>query len=126
MTRARSGPAHRRRHKKVLKRAKGYVAGRRRLYKVAHETLLRAGNYAYRDRRNRKRDMRRLWIVRINAACRLRGLPYNQFLHGLKLAQVALDRKSLSELAIRDEAVFDALVDLARRHLSSTVVPTPS
>ncbi len=119
MTRARSGPAHRRRHKKVLKRAKGFVGGRGRLYKVARETLLRAGNYAYRDRRVRKRDMRRLWIIRINAACRLRGLPYNRFINGLKRANIALNRKTLSELAIHDPEAFDRVVALARSALEA-------
>lgn len=113
MTRARSGPATRRRRKKILKRAKGFYGGRRRLFKAARETLLRAGNYAYRDRRNRKRDMRRLWIVRINAACRMRGIPYSRFINGLRLANVALNRKTLSELAIHDPEAFDRVVELA-------------
>ncbi len=117
MTRARSGPVTRRRHKRILKRAKGFVGGRRRLFKAARETLLRAGNYAYRDRRNRKRDMRRLWIIRINAACRMHGISYSRFTNGLKRANIALNRKTLSELAIRDPEAFGQVVELVRAQL---------
>jgi large subunit ribosomal protein L20 len=99
-----------------MKRAKGYVLGRGRLYRPARETLVRAGVYAYRDRRDRKRNFRRLWITRVSAACRERGISYSQFMHALKDAQVELDRKTLSELAIHDVAAFDQLVAMAREH----------
>jgi large subunit ribosomal protein L20 len=100
-----------------MKRAKGYVLGRSRLYRPARETVVRAGVYAYRDRRDRKRDFRRLWITRLSAACRMRGITYSQFMHGLKGANVELDRKTLSELAIADPAAFDQVVAVAREHM---------
>jgi large subunit ribosomal protein L20 len=104
-----------------MKRAKGYVLGRSRLYRPARETVVRAGVYAYRDRRERKRDFRRLWITRLSAACRQRGITYSQFMHGLKEADVTLDRKTLSDLAIADPTVFDQLVATAREHLPAAV-----
>ena len=119
MSRATNGVSHRRRRNRVMKRAKGYVLGRSRLYKAAKETLIRAGAFAYRDRRNRKRDFRRLWIVRLTAACRQRGVSYSQFIHGLKLANIELDRKIMSELAIHDPEVFDQLVASAQEHLAA-------
>jgi large subunit ribosomal protein L20 len=100
-----------------MKRAKGFVLGRSRLYRPARETLVRAGVYAYRDRRDRKRDFRRLWITRLSAACRQRGITYSQFMHALKTANVELDRKTLSELAIADPTAFDQVVAVAREHL---------
>src|SRR5437867_7408813 len=117
MPRARTGVAHLRRRNRVMKRAKGYVLGRSRLYRPARETVVRAGVYAYRDRRDRKRDFRRLWITRLSAACRQRGITYSQFMHALKAAHVELDRKALSELAIADPAAFDQVVQVAREHL---------
>src|SRR5437867_8554808 len=117
MPRARTGVAHTRRRNRVLKRAKGYVLGRSRLYRPARETIVRAGVYAYRDRRDRKRDFRRLWITRLSAACRERGITYSQFMHALKTANVELDRKTLSELAIADPTAFDQIVAVAREHL---------
>src|SRR5437870_1209391 len=122
MPRARTGVAHLRRRNRVMKRAKGYVLGRGRLYRPARETVLRAGVYAHRDRRDRKRDFRRLWITRLSAACRARGLSYSQFIHGLKAAQITLDRKILSELAIQDPAAFDQVAAMAREHLPATAV----
>ncbi len=101
----------------MMKRAKGYVLGRSRLYRPARETVVRAGVYAYRDRRDRKRNFRRLWITRLSAACRMRGITYSQFMHALAAAHVELDRKTLSELAIADPAAFDQVVTVAREHV---------
>jgi large subunit ribosomal protein L20 len=115
--RARKGAARNQAKKRLFKAAKGFVGGRRRLLKSAKETLLRAGAFAYRHRRTKKRDFRRLWITRLSAAAEMRGLRYSRLIHGLKLARVGLDRKSLSELAIHDPATFDAIVGLARTHL---------
>ena len=114
MARAHSGAARRRKHKRLLKQARGYYGGRHRLYSVAKVAVMRAQRYAYRDRRNRKRDFRRLWITRITAACRARGMAYSRFICGLNRAQVEVDRKVLSELAIHDPAAFDALLEVAR------------
>ena len=123
MPRARSGVPRTRRRNKVLKQAKGYVMGRRRLYRTASQAVVRAGVYAYRDRRNRKRDFRKLWILRINAACRQRGLTYSKFIHGLKLAEIELDRRTLSELAVRDPAAFDEVFAKAKEALESAPEP---
>ena len=112
--RVKGGARLRRRHKKVLKATKGFKDGRRRLFRTANQALLKAGKYQYRDRRNRKRDMRRLWIARINAAARQEGLSYSRLVHGLKLAGVAVDRKMLAELAVNDANAFAQLVDVAR------------
>jgi large subunit ribosomal protein L20 len=98
----------------VLKATKGFKDGRRRLFRTANQALLKAGKYQYRDRRNRKRDMRRLWIARINAAARQEGLSYSRFVHGLKLAGVEVDRKMLAELAVNDANAFAQLIDVAR------------
>ncbi len=115
--RARKGAARNWKKKRLFKAVKGFVGGRRRLLRSAKETLLRAGMFAYRDRRTRKREFRRLWIVRLSAAAEMRGLRYSRLVHGLKLAQVKLDRKSLSDLAIYDPETFDAIVALARGKL---------
>jgi len=104
------GAARTKAKRRLYKRAKGYRGGRKNLLRTVKETLIRAGVYAFRDRRVRKRQFRRLWIIRINAAARLRGLRYSEFIHGLKLANIELDRKSLSEIAICDPAGFDAIV----------------
>ena len=109
----------RQRRKKVLKAAKGYYGGRRKLYTVAKGAVQKGLVYAYRDRRVRKREFRRLWIVRINAAARLHGLSYSRFVSGLKLAGCELDRSVLSELAITDPAAFADLAKLAKEQLSS-------
>jgi large subunit ribosomal protein L20 len=98
---------------------KGYVGGRRRLLRTAKEALIRAGVYATRDRRLRKRDFRKLWIIRINAAVRERGLRYSEFIHGLERAQIGLDRKSLAEIAFSDPAGFDAIVEQVKSSLVS-------
>jgi large subunit ribosomal protein L20 len=114
MVKVRSAVARKKRHKKVLKLAKGYRGARGNIFRRAQETRLRAMAYAYRDRRTRKREFRSLWIVRIGAAARLNGLSYNQFVAGLKKAGVQLDRKILADLAVRDSHAFTALVELAR------------
>ncbi len=114
MPRAKGGSKTRQRRKKILKKAKGYVGGRGRLYRTAAETVLRAGAFAYRDRRRKKREARALWIVRINAACRPLGLSYSRFMTGLKKAGVLLDRKILAELAVRDPQTFARLAETAK------------
>lgn len=114
MARIKRGVTSRRRHKKVLKAARGYFLGRSKLYKAAHEAVMHAMAYAYRDRRNRKRDMRRLWIMRINAAARLNGVTYSQLMHRLSVAGIAIDRKMLADLAVRDAGAFTKIVDAAR------------
>ncbi len=118
MPRARSGPATRARRKKILKAAKGYVGGRSRTFKQARETVERAWCYAYRDRRVRRRDFRRLWITRISAGTRLNGLTYSRFIAGLNKAQIGLDRKILSDLAISDPAGFASIVQQAKTALA--------
>lgn len=112
--RVRPGAATRHRRKRILKAAQGYRATRSKLFRPAKQTVIKAGQYAYRDRRARKRDFRSLWVTRLTAACRARGLSYSRFIHGLKLALVDLNRKMLSEVAIHDPAAFDKLVDMAR------------
>ena len=109
MARAKSSVARKRRHKKLLAMAKGYRGGRRKLFKAASETVLRALAYSYRDRRRRKRDFRRLWILRINAAARVNGLRYAEFIDGLNVRNVGLNRKVLSQIAIFDPMAFQAI-----------------
>jgi len=113
MPRVTLSPSRRRRHKRVLRAAKGYRGARSRLYRTAKEAVMRANAYAYRDRRNRKRDFRALWITRIGAACRQRGAAYNRFMHALKVAGIGLNRKMLAEIAVADPKGFDRLVELA-------------
>jgi large subunit ribosomal protein L20 len=115
--RAKGGPKSRRRRKKILKLAKGYVGGRGRLYRSARETVERALAFAYRDRRVRRREFRGLWITRINAAARLSGLSYSEFMRGLKQARVELDRKVLAELSVSDAPAFHQIAELAKTHL---------
>src|SRR5262249_54124405 len=122
MVRARSGKTVIRRRKRLLKLTKGFRLSRHNLVKQSRVTLIRAGVFAFRDRRVRKRMFRRLWIVRINAACRMRGLRYGEFISGLQRAMVALDRKSLSEIAIHDPETFSKLVALARENLPAPAV----
>jgi large subunit ribosomal protein L20 len=119
MPRSTGGPTHNRKRKRVLKRAKGFRAGPGTLYRQALEFTLRAGKYAYRDRRQKKRHFRTLWVTRLNAALRERGINYNRFIPALQAAGVELNRKMLSELAIGDPAAFDAIVELARPHLKA-------
>ena len=114
MPRAKGGPKTRQRRKKILKRAMGYVGGRSRLYRTAAETVLRAGAFAYRDRKQKKRRARGLWIVRINAACRQVGLSYSVFMSGLKKAGIGLDRKVLAEMAVVDPPAFAKLAEQAK------------
>jgi large subunit ribosomal protein L20 len=114
MPRAKGGAKTRQRRKKILKKAKGYVGGRSRLYRTAAETVLRAGAFAYRDRKAKKRLTRRLWIARINAACREAGMSYSVFISALKKAGVLLDRKILAEMAVRDPAGFSKLAETAK------------
>jgi large subunit ribosomal protein L20 len=104
------GAARNQAKKRIFKRAKGYWGGRRKLLRTVKETLLRAGAFAFRDRRAKKRQFRQLFIIRLNAACRERGMRYSQFIAGLKKANIELDRKSLSEIAIHDPAAFDAVM----------------
>lgn len=115
--RATKGAARRQAKNRIFKKAKGFVGGRRKLLKSAKETLLRAGMFAFRDRRAKKRDFRKLWIVRLSAAAEMRGLRYSRLIHGLKLAKIGLDRKSLSEIAIHDSETFDAIVARVRAEL---------
>jgi len=117
MTRARSGKTVLRGRKRLRKLTKGFRLSRHNLYRQAVVTLIRARVYAYRDRRTRKRQFRRLWIVRINAACLMRGLRYGQLIAGLQRARVALDRKTLANLAIHDPDTFTRIVELARANL---------
>ena len=114
MARVKRSVAAHRRHRTVLQRAKGFRYSRKLLFKPANEALLHALAYAFRDRRQRKRDFRRLWIARINAAARQGGLPYNQFMHGLRQAGVEIDRKMLADLAVRDSGSFARLVEVAK------------
>src|ERR1700739_3892303 len=115
--RSKSGAARNQRKKRIFKRAKGFVGGRRRLLRSAKETLLRAGMFAFRDRRAKKRHFRKLFITRLSAAAEMRGLRYSRLIHGLSLAKVGLDRKRLSELAIHDPETFDAILAKAREAL---------
>jgi large subunit ribosomal protein L20 len=119
MPRAKIGAARHQRHKRTLKAASGYRGSRSILFRVAKEAVRRAGVYAYRHRRLRKRDMRVLWIARISAACHARDLTYSQFMGGLKKAQCLINRKMLSELAIHEPAAFDKIVETARRFLKA-------
>ncbi len=119
MARATNSPASRKRRKKVLKYAKGYFGNKSKLFRYAKEAVQHAWQYAYAARRKKKADFRGLWIVRLNAACRNAGISYSRFIEGLKAAQIELDRKVLSDLAIRDEAAFNALVKQAQDALKA-------
>ncbi len=114
MSRVKRGVTARARHKKVLKQAKGYYGARSRVYRVAKQAVIKAGQYAYRDRRQRKRQFRALWIVRINAAAREFGLSYSRFIAGLNKASVIVDRKVLADLAVRDKEAFAELAKIAQ------------
>jgi len=114
VSRTTNAVARRRRRKKVLAQAKGYWGRKHSSYRLANEQVMRSGAYAYRDRRTRKREFRRLWIVRINAAARQNGMSYGVFIHGLKLAGIELDRKVLADIAVRDPETFRRFADAAR------------
>jgi large subunit ribosomal protein L20 len=116
VARVKRGVAAHRRHKSVLERAKGFRLSKKLLFRPANEAVLHALAYSFRDRRARKRDLRRLWIARINAASRQGGLPYNRFMHGLRQAGVEIDRKVLADLAVRDSGSFARLVEVAREN----------
>ena len=117
MPRVKRGKTTLRRRKRLLKEAKGYYGARSKSYRKARETLLRAWSYAYRDRKTKKRTMRSLWIVRINAAARLANLSYSEFMGGLKKAGIELDRKVLADMAVHDQKGFEQIAEIARRHL---------
>ena len=116
--RVRIGSARHRKKKRLFKEAKGNRGGRSKLLRTVKETVIRSRAYAYRDRRNRKREFRRLWITRITAACRMRGIAYSAFIHGLSKTEIELNRKMLSELAIHSPAIFDEIVDVAKSALT--------
>ncbi|MCP1674878.1 large subunit ribosomal protein L20 [Natronocella acetinitrilica] len=118
MPRVKRGVTARARHKKVMAKAKGYYGARSRVFRVANQAVIKAGQYAYRDRRQRKRQFRALWIVRINAAARQCGLSYSRFINGLKKADIELDRKVLADLAVYDKAGFAALAEQAKAKLA--------
>jgi len=118
MARVKRGVTARARHKKVLSEAKGYYGARRKVYRVAKQAVIKAGQYSYRDRRQRKRQFRRLWIVRINAAARVFGLSYSRFIDGLNKADVEVDRKVLADLAVHDIAAFGKLAEKAKASLN--------
>lgn len=120
MVRSGSGKTLTAKRKRTRKLTKGFRLSRHNLYRQSIVTLIRARKFAFRDRRVKKRQFRRLWIVRINAACRMRDMRYSEFIHGLQLAMVALDRKSLSEIAIHDPAAFDKLVEIAKKAVSGS------
>jgi large subunit ribosomal protein L20 len=118
MPRVKGGTVTRRRRKKILKLAKGYFGSKHRLYKVANQQVMKSLMYAYRDRRQKKRDFRKLWITRINAAARMNGLSYSRFMHGLKLAGIEVNRKMLADLAVNDAAAFAQLANIAKENLN--------
>ena len=119
MARVKGGTVARKRRKKILKLAKGYYGSKHRLYKTANEQVMKSLQYAYRDRRQRKRDFRKLWITRINAAARMNDLSYSKFMHGLKLAEIDMNRKMLAEIAISDAKAFTQIANQAKAALSS-------
>ena len=114
MARVKGGTVARKRRKKILKLAKGYFGSKHRLYKTANEQVMKSLQYAYRDRRQRKRDFRKLWITRIKAAARMNGLSYSKFMHGLKLAEIDINRKMLAQIAVSDAKAFTQIADQAK------------
>ena len=118
MPRVKRGVVAHRRHKKILKQAKGYYGARSRIFRVANQAVTKAGQYAYRDRRQRKRQFRALWITRINAQSRANGLNYSRLINGLKKADIALDRRVLADLAVHDKPAFTAIVEQAKAALA--------
>lgn len=117
MPRVKTGVTAHKRHKKILKLAKGYRGARSKQFKKANESVMKAGFYAHRDRRVKKREFRRLWIARINAAARINGISYSKFMCGLTKAGVAIDRKMMAELAVSDMPAFEKLVDIAKKNI---------
>jgi large subunit ribosomal protein L20 len=120
MARVKRGVVARARHKKVLNKAKGYYGARSKIYRVAKQAVIKAGQYAYRDRRQRKRHFRALWITRINAAARLNGLSYSRLINGLSKAGIEVDRKIMADLAVHDASAFTALADQAKTELAKS------
>ena len=118
MARVKGAMMTRKRRKKILKRAKGYWGSKSKHFKMAKQALMKSGAYAYAGRRMKKRDFRQLWITRISAACKANGMNYSTFMHGLKLAEVQIDRKMLAELAVNDKAAFTQLVELSKSKLA--------
>jgi large subunit ribosomal protein L20 len=119
MARVKRGVTAGARHKKILKKAKGYYNGRRKIYRAAKQAVIKAGQYAFRDRRVKKREFRALWIVRINAACRENGLSYSQFMHGLRAAGIEIDRKVLADLAVHDALAFTGIAEQVKGRLAA-------
>ncbi|MBE8215093.1 MAG: 50S ribosomal protein L20 [Endozoicomonadaceae bacterium] len=120
MARVKRGVTAHRRHRKILKQAKGYYGARSRVFRVAKQAVIKAGQYAYRDRRQRKRQFRALWIARINAAARTFGLSYSRLIDGLNKANVLIDRKVLADLAVREKEAFDNIAQIAQKALNAT------
>jgi large subunit ribosomal protein L20 len=120
MARVKRGVVAKARHKRILDKAKGYYGARRKVYRVAKQAVTKAGQYAFRDRRQRKRQFRALWITRINAAARIHGLSYSRFINGLKKAEIEIDRKVLADLAVHDAEAFGALAEQAKTQLGSS------
>jgi len=118
MTRVKRGQVKRRKHKRTLKEARGYYGSKSRSYKIAKEQLLKSMSYAYRDRKNNKRNFRKLWITRINASARINGISYNEFINGLKKASVDINRKMLSEMAVSDPGAFQKLTEIVKKQLA--------
>lgn len=125
MPRVKGGIVARKRRKKILKLAKGYYGSKHLLYRTANEQVMKSLAYAYRDRKRRKRDFRKLWITRINAASRLNGLSYSKLINGLNKANVEVNRKMLADIAVYDEAGFAAIVEIAKKGLAGEVIPAP-
>ena len=126
MPRVKSGPYRKQKIRKMLRRAKGFRAGRSKLNRAAREAVMRAGQYGYFGRKNKKRDYRGMWIVRINAACDSRGIPYHRFINGLRKAKVDLNRKALAELALSEPKAFDELVETAKKALAAQQPAAPA
>ena len=126
MPRVKGGTVARKRRRRILKLAKGYFGSKHLLYRTANEQVMKSLAYAYRDRKRRKRDFRKLWITRINAASRLNGLSYSKLINGLTLAKVEVNRKMLADIAVNDEAGFTAIVDLAKKGLAGETIETPA
>ena len=124
MAHVKRGVHAKKKHRAVLGKAKGYYGNRSRSFRSANEAVMHAGNYAFRDRRARKGEMRKLWIQRINAGCRLQGVSYSRFINGLKLAEIEIDRKALADLAVRDPEAFKALVLLAQDAVETAGAPS--